>query len=77
MATVNFSVPKDVKNAFNQAFGDRNKSAVIASLMIEAVEREHRNRESHQAINRIIQRQRHAPIVSDSEIDAARTKGRP
>ena len=39
MATVNFSVPDDVKNAFNEAFAGRNKSAVIADPMREAVER--------------------------------------
>ena len=30
MATVNFSVPADVKNAFNKAFEGENKSAVLA-----------------------------------------------
>ena len=29
MATVNFSVPEDVKQAFNQAFEGKNKSAII------------------------------------------------
>ena len=44
MATVNFSVPEDVKNAFNETFRNRNKSAIIADLMREAVERERDNR---------------------------------
>ena len=39
MATVNFSVPDDLKAAFNAAFEGRNKSAVIAGLMREAIER--------------------------------------
>ncbi len=39
MPTVNFSVPEDVKDAFNTAFEGQNKSAVIADLMREAVER--------------------------------------
>ena len=39
MSTVNFSVPEDVKEAFNTAFDGQNKSAVIADLMREAVER--------------------------------------
>lgn len=30
MATVNFSVPDDVKEAFDKAFGDQNKSAIVA-----------------------------------------------
>jgi hypothetical protein len=38
VATVNFSVPKAVKAAFDEAFRGRNKSAVIAALMQRAVE---------------------------------------
>jgi hypothetical protein len=37
MATVNFSVPDEVKAAFDKAFGDQNKSAIIAELMRRAV----------------------------------------
>lgn len=37
MATVNFSVPDDVKAAFDAAFGDRNKSSIVAELMRRAV----------------------------------------
>ena len=77
MAAVNFSVPEEVKNAFNEAFNGRNKSAIIASLMREAVERERRNRESHEAIKRVVKRRRHAPVVSDSDVRAARSEGRP
>ena len=38
MATVNFSVPDDVKDAFNHTFAKQNKSAIIAELMRKAVE---------------------------------------
>jgi hypothetical protein len=41
MATVNFSVPDEVKAEFDNVFGDQNKSAVIAQLMRRAV-REHK-----------------------------------
>jgi hypothetical protein len=37
MATVNFSVPDEVKAEFDEAFGDRNKSSIIAELMRRAV----------------------------------------
>src|SRR5258708_35077790 len=37
MATVNFSVPDEVKAEFDKAFGDRNKSSIIAELMRRAV----------------------------------------
>ena len=33
MATVNFSVPDEVKAEFDKAFGDQNKSSIIAELM--------------------------------------------
>ena len=53
MATVNFSVPEDVKTAFNETFKGRNKSAVIAELMREAVERVRRRQEGQEAIARM------------------------
>ena len=37
MATVNFSVPDELKERFDRAFGDQNKSAIIAELMRRAV----------------------------------------
>ena len=37
MAFVNYSVPADVKELFNLTFKGRNKSALIAGLMREAV----------------------------------------
>ncbi len=37
MATVNYSVPDEVKEAFDKAFGDQNKSSIIADLMRQAV----------------------------------------
>ena len=47
MATVNFSVPEEVKKTFNRAFAGANKSAIVAQLMRDAVEarrREERRR---------------------------------
>ena len=77
MATVNFSVPDDVKNAFNEAFKGRNKSAVIADLMREAVERVRCREQSRVAIGRILERRRDRPALSDEEIRSARIDGRP
>lgn len=68
MATVNFSVPDDVKEAFNATFQGQNKSAVIAELMREAVERARRKQRSHEAIQRILARREHAPTLSTSDI---------
>ena len=76
MATVNFNVPDDVKEAFNEAFEGRNKSAVIADLMREAVERVRSGQRSREAIDRILERRRGRPALSDEEIRAARLDGR-
>ena len=76
MATVNFSVPDDVRDAFYEAFKDRNKSAIIADLMREAVERFRRRRRSHEAIRRILDRRRGRRPLSDDDIRSARRAGR-
>ncbi len=77
MSTVNFSVPEEVRLAFNEAFEGRNKSAIIAALMREAVERDLRRRKAEEAFLRIAKRRRHAPVVTESQVRAARIKGRP
>ena len=76
VATVNFSVPDDVKEAFNEAFDGRNKSAVIADLMREAVERVRSGQRSREAIGRILERRRGRPVLSDEEVRVARLDGR-
>jgi metal-responsive CopG/Arc/MetJ family transcriptional regulator len=77
MSTVNFSVPEDVKQAFNETFEGQNKSAIIAEMMREAVERAERKQRHHQAIARILKRRKSAPKVTDKEIRSAREQGRP
>ena len=44
MATMNFSIPDDVKDRFNEVFEGQNKSAVVARLMVWAIEEEERSR---------------------------------
>lgn len=77
MATVNFSVPEEVKQAFNETFKGRNKSAVIAELMREAVERVRRRERQNESIDRILERRQLAPSITEDEFRAAREKGRP
>lgn len=77
MSNVSFSIPEDVKAAFNAAFAGRNKSAVIAALMREAVEREARARASRAAAERILARRATAPVRSDAQLRTARRQGRP
>jgi metal-responsive CopG/Arc/MetJ family transcriptional regulator len=76
MATVNFSVPEDVKQAFNAAFQGQNKSAIIADLMREAVERTQHQQRQSEAIDRILERRKHAPPITEEEFRAAREEGR-
>lgn len=77
MSTVNFSVPEDVKQVFNETFAGQNKSAIIADLMLEAVEREHARQRSQTAYRRILERRQHAPAITEEEFRAVRESGRP
>lgn len=77
MATVNFSVPDDVKDAFNAAFEGQNKSAIIAGLMREAVERARRREEHREAALRILTDRSTAPRVTQARFSRARKAGRP
>ncbi|MHB1532996.1 hypothetical protein [Acidithiobacillus sp.] len=77
MATVNFSVPDEVRKAFNTTFQGQNKSAIIATLMREAVERAQRKQHAQEAAARILERRRIAPVITDAEFRSARENGRP
>lgn len=77
MSTVNFSVPEKVKQVFNEAFQGQNKSAVIADLMLEAVERARSKQNSQDAYLRILARRKGAPAATQAEFRVARETGRP
>ncbi len=77
MATVNFSVPEDVKAEFDKVFGGQNKSAVIAELMREAVTEAKRRKQREHIFRKLTQRRAERPSLSDAQIRASRTIGRP
>lgn len=77
MATMNFSIPEDVKNRFNQTFANANKSAIVTQLMEEAIVRAERKRQSDEAIQRIKSRWQKRPVFAAEEILLAREDGRP
>lgn len=77
MATVNFSVPDEVRDEFNEAFADENKSAIIARLMQEAVEERRRQKRRQAAIEHLLQLREDMPGMTEEEIRAAREEGRP
>ena len=54
MATMNFSIPGDVKERFNQTFVNSNKSAIVAQLLEEAIGRAESKQRSDLAVQRIL-----------------------
>ena len=77
MATVNFSVPPDVKQAFVKAFKGVNKSAVLSGLMRRAVE-EQKNKATRAAvIAEILKLRKTSKPIRSSVIQAAGRKVRP
>jgi hypothetical protein len=68
MGTMNFSIPDDVKNRFNQTFANKNKSAIVTQLLEEAVAHAERKQQSSDAVQRILMRRSTAPDVPMQEI---------
>lgn len=77
MATVNYSVPDEVRDAFNAAFQGENKSAVIAQLMRQAVEEKERSKRRAEAADRLLELRRKSKPRSAAEIRRALESGRP
>jgi len=77
MSTFNFSVPDDVKEAFNKTFQGENKSAVLTRLMRDAVEDRKRQKQRMTAIDAILCLREKSQIATDSQIRKARETGRP
>ena len=77
MATINFSVPDEVKREFQEAFAHENKSAVITRLMKQAVEERKRQQTRAAAIEALLKLRRRQRPASDEEIRRARQIGRP
>lgn len=77
MSTMNFSVPEDVKQAFNAAFEGQNKSAVLTELLRTAIAKVHEQRAREAAVANILAMRRTAPVRSAKQIQAARRAGRP
>ncbi|MBS0613765.1 MAG: hypothetical protein JSS24_11390 [Proteobacteria bacterium] len=77
MATVNFSVPDDVKAKFDKTFSGQNKSAVLAELMRRAV-REHEQRQRREKLfDALTSARPNRPAVTRRQLAAARRSGRP
>ena len=72
MATVNFSVPDDVKQAFNDEFAQENKSAILTRLMQQAVEENKLKKRRYNAIDAILALREKQEVVSADDISNAR-----
>jgi rRNA-processing protein FCF1 len=77
MATINFSVPDEVKKEFQETFAHENKSAVITRLMKQAVEERRHQQTRTAAIEALLRLRMEQRPASDEEIRRARHVGRP
>ena len=81
MATMNFSIPDDVKDEFNEVFQGENKSAVVTGLMRRAIEERQQRAKHDDAFDALMEELLRAraqdPPMSDEEIRRIRIEGRP
>ena len=77
MSVMNFSIPDDVKEAFDAAFEGHNKSAIVAALMRRAVEEQTHKSRGDELLQQARRLHAMGPAVSDADIKAAREEGRP
>ena len=77
MGTMNFSIPDDVKDKFNEVFKDENKSAVVTDLLRRAVEERERQQKDESFVERVRRRLASSPGFTEDEIRKAREDGRP
>ena len=77
MATVNFSVPDEVKAEFDKTFGGQNKSSIIAELMRRAVRERHLQIRRERLFRRLSSARSSRPSLSGDEVRGARVANRP
>ena len=69
MTIINLSIPEDLKQAFNETFRGRNKSAIIAELMRDAIEAERHRKEGGKALDAILMLRAITPPGEDDDVD--------
>lgn len=78
MATMTFTIPDDVEQAFVAAFAARDLDAVVTALMREAIaNRQVPQQRRRAAYDRILARRADSPRFTDEQIRQAREDGRP
>ena len=76
MATVNYSVPENVKREFNKTFSHDNKSHIIAGLMQRAIDEYKIQQQRKKAINKLLVLREELPKHSAKELLQLRKEGR-
>jgi Arc/MetJ family transcription regulator len=77
MATVNFSVPDEVKAEFDKAFGDQNKSSIVAELMRRAVRERQLQINREKLFRQLAATRPSRAAFSSEQIKRMRAAGRP
>jgi len=77
MATMNFSIPDAIRDAFNREFSGQNKSAVIARLMQQAIAEAEQQRQRQVAFEQLTAARLERPALTDAAARAARESGGP
>ncbi len=76
MATVNFSVPDDVRKAFNKMFAGENKSGILTQLMKRAIEERAVQARREAAFRQLVEGRRRRPRLRDKDLGKLRKAGR-
>ena len=81
MGTMNFSIPDDLKDKFNEVFEGENKSAIVSGLMRRAIEEKERRAKQDKTLDGLIEEllrvRAQDPPMSDEDIRRIRAEGRP
>ena len=72
MPALNISLPEDLKQRFIDAFPNENRSAILARLIEEAIDRAERERASRAAYERIVAEQAAAPRMDSAAVRKVR-----
>lgn len=77
MATVNYSVPDEIKKRFNEVFAHENKSHLIADLMKQVIEERERQLQRSRAIDALLKLRAKQKPISKKAFNKARHENRP
>jgi hypothetical protein len=77
MATISFIIPDKVQSAFEKAFVDHDKDAIIAELMRRAVREHYLQKSRDNLFRQVTSARSRRPTLTTAELHKARNAGRP